>query len=172
MRLLLVLLISMIVRSCDLGTSLDNSTDQDGANKQGCVVATWYRIAYELADTLGRTKAVFKSGEDFIATLAITNLTRRGQIYAHTGPVMVFSVRSGDSTVTSSTDGLAWPQVVVLDTLRAGETLRYTWRGPNSEAKIPHVSLTPGAYTVVGEFTTMFGGKDVVDPDPIAFVIE
>ena len=172
MRLVCILVASMITRSCDLGHPPDESVEHGSAVSQGNCTTSGFQLTYHLTDTLGASKAVFKCGEDFLVKLAITNLTGQAKRFVFSGPVVVFSVRSVDSTVASSEDGLAWPQDVRLDTLEVAETLTFGWRGPNSIAKKPRLSLLPGSYTVAAEFKTAFGGQVVCDPKAVALLVE
>ena len=172
MRLLCILLASMITHSCDIGHPVDGPVQNGSPNGQGNCITSGFQLTYQIKDTLGSSKVVFKSGEDFVVTLGITNLTGQAQIFALGGPVVVFSVKSVDSTVASSMDGLAWPQNVLLDTLGVAETRTFGWRGPNTMAHKPRLSLAPGSYTVAAEFKTVFGGQDVCDPKAVALIVE
>jgi hypothetical protein len=147
-------------------------SDQGSTADEEDIDAAGFQVSYQLTDTSGVSKTSFKSGEDFLVTLAITNLTGEPQIHAHTGPVVIFSVLLGDSTIATSVDGLAWPQNVIVDTLGAAQTLTFRWPGPNSPARIPRRSLAPGYYTVAAVFRTVFGGHEVSDPKPLSLLVE
>ena len=172
MRALGILLVSLLIRSCDLGNTPEKVSDEGSiANNEDCITAG-FQLSYRLTDTNGVGKTTFKSGEDFLVTLAITNLSSEIQIIAHSGPIVIFSALSADSTIATSVDGLAWPQNVILDTLGVAETLTFRWQGPNSVARIPRRSFAPGYYTVAAGFRTVFGGHEVCDPKPLNLLVE
>jgi hypothetical protein len=172
MKSLGILLVSLLLCSCDLGNTPERAPDHGSTVNDEQLVTLDFELSYRLTDTSGVEKTKFRSGEDFLVTLAITNLTREPQIYAHTGPVVIFSVLLGDSTIATSVDGLAWPQNVIVDTLGVAQTLTFLWRGPNSPARIPRRSLAPGYYTVAAVFRTVFGGHEVSDPKPLSLLVE
>ena len=172
MRALSILLVSLLICSCDLGDTPERvSGEGSSANNEDCITAG-FQLSYGLTDTNGVGKTTFKSGEDFLVTLALTNRTAEIQVFARSGPIVVFSVLSADSTIATSVDGLAWPQVVILDTLGVAETRTFRWRGPNSPARIPRRSLAPGYYAVAASFRTVFGGHDVCDPKALDLLVQ
>ncbi len=161
MKGLCILLASLLICSCDLGKTPE----------EGCVTAG-YKLNCWLTDTNGVGKATFKSGEDFVVTLAITNMTGEIQVITHTGPVVIFSVLSADSTVATSVDGFSFPQNVIFDTLGVAETLTFPWKGPNSGARIPRRSLAPGYYKIAAEIGGVFGSHTVCAPRPLNLSVE
>ncbi len=172
MKPLCIVLGSLLLCSCDLGHTPDMVSDRGSTPGGKDTDAAGFQVHYQLTDTGGVSKTSFKSGEDFLVSLAITNVSGEPQIYAHSGPVVIFSVLSGDSTIATSVDGLAWPQNVIVDTLGVAQTLRFRWRGPNSVARIPGRTLVPGSYTVAAVFHTVFGGHEVPDPKPLNLLVE
>ena len=159
MRTILILLLSALIgRSCDSG--VETVTDQ------GKMVTS-----FALADTNGLTQSTFRFGDKFDFKFSITNLTKSEQVYALTGPSVVFEILSGDSILATSVDGEAWILSVDHRSIPSGGSEQVTWRGPKPRGGNPYFVLNPGGY--IARVNLRYGFTNVKAPIPpvIPFVV-
>ena len=101
----------------------------------------------------------------------ISNSTGKNQTYHHTGPQVTFEIIQGDSTIATSVDGLAWPQVVLAGAIENGNSEIYSWKAPNSLARDPAITLLPGTYTARAVMHYSFVEVGAEPISPITFTV-
>ncbi len=126
---------------------------------------------FALFDTTGRHTSQFHAGEDFVMKFDLVNHTGKDLTYYYTEPPVIFEILLGDSILSSSIDGLAFPQNVNSGTVRQGALFEMSWRAPNSIARNPHIMLTPGAYLARVRHESLFYNFYLVQTDPIPFTV-
>ncbi len=127
---------------------------------------------FTLMDTTGREARTFRSGGNFDFSFAITNTTDQPITYhkGDSGPVASFRILKGDSVVATSLDGYVFLMIAITGHLQPGQSLRESWRAPNTPARNPKIVLQPGSY----EARLSFVGFDEVKvklASPIMFSI-
>jgi hypothetical protein len=127
--------------------------------------------AFRLADTTGIPSAIFHTGRSMDMSCVLSNPSNVDVVYHEPSPAVVFRIASGDSTIASSTDGLAFPQVIVTGTLTSGKSFSFTWRGPNTAGRNPQISLPPGNYTARATLKIAFDNAIVTPPVDIGFTV-
>jgi hypothetical protein len=148
----IVLICVLIGRSCDSGV--------EPAVPQGEIKTT-----FSLADTLGSPRTMFHISDRFDFKFSITNLTPKAQTFHITGPMVIFEIRQGDSTLATSVDGLAWIMVYMTGSIPSGGSESQAWRGPKPPGGDPAFGLTPGHYSARARLRYEFG--DVrISPTP------
>ncbi len=108
-------------------------------------------VNFSLSKLDGTPGETFRSGEQFIVRLAITNLTGETRSYSYTPPNSVFRISHGDSVMITSVDGYAFPQVVLGVSIKPGETATYQWLAPTSGTYPQGIILPPGRYQATGQ---------------------
>lgn len=104
---------------------------------------------FSLTDTLGREISTFHSGEDFILSVSLINSLDDTVFYTrpNSGPLVTFSILSGDSTISSSTDGWDFLCVIIPAYIAPGDTESVSWMAPASLLLYPEFTLEPGFYS-------------------------
>jgi hypothetical protein len=127
---------------------------------------------FSLTNDSGVPTNVFKTGESFDLTCQVHNGGAVDKIYVHTGPSLFFEIWRADSVIVSSIEGLAWIQVVLVDTLGAGKTDIYHWRAPWTPARQTPLILPPGSYRA--HVVAHYGFTDgfLLRPADIPFTVE
>ncbi|HTY57870.1 MAG TPA: hypothetical protein VMF59_03595, partial [Bacteroidota bacterium] len=97
--------------------------------------------SFRLADTTGVPSTAFHAGESIDMTCVVSNTSNVDVVYHQPSPAILFRIGRGDSTIASSTDGLAFPLVIVNGILTSGNSITDIWRGPNTRGRIPPITL-------------------------------
>jgi len=126
---------------------------------------------FKLYDTNGVEKTIFSSGDDFEIRFFIANLSGRDLSYHYTGIPVTFEIQQNDSIVATSVDGLAFPQVILGDEVKNGETYKASWIAPNSPAREPKISLPVGNYKALVKHYGFFDKFHIKESTPIEFLI-
>ena len=102
-----------------------------------------------ITDTTGVVATLFKTGDNFDMYFTIINQTNYDYQYSYSGIRVVFEIRQGDSLISSSIDGLAWPASVEKGNFKKGVKYTFKWRAPNSPLNSQlgtDTILNPGQY--------------------------
>jgi hypothetical protein len=160
--LVMILLLTSLV-GCDLEQP---ELRKDPGGERGNITAD-----FRLRDTLGRESYVFRSGDEFILRLVLSNQTSQPQGFSFTPPAVNFEIQSGDSLVCTSVDGLVFPQVVLRDSIEARGTLTEQWRATKTTARPGGIALEPGQYTARAWIGCAFDSFGVLPPRTASFAI-
>ena len=170
LRSLASVLLLLFVDGCDLGVPGSELHDTPQSNPRE-IESSGFLITFAVTDTLEQFTTTLGAGEHFYVHLSITNQTGYDQVYYHSGPIAFLEIWQGDSLVISNVYGLAWPAVVLRDTIGHQQTLTFRWRAPNPVVPWHRVYLNPGLYSAKASIHTLFGGREVPDPMPIEFTV-
>ena len=153
------LFVTLLVNACSSPTSSNTGN--------GSLTAT-----FTLTDTTGKRVDQLHSGEAFVLSFMLINITK-DTLISHNmfmQPV-IFSILENDSTVATSIDGMVFQQWMVDWHIAPGDSLQLKWKAPAPLA-FPNwkVVLRPGTYTATVAFPNFQQGK--VNPvSPIIFSI-
>ncbi len=155
-RLTFLLAFAMVLLpSCDPGTS----PDADGVS-----------VDFTLINVSGWRSTAFTIGDTIIVHFGLTNTSDGPLTYHYTGIPVVLKIKSGDSVVATSVDGLLFAQVVLGGVLASGQSMTYDWRGPNTPWNSQSIVLEPGIYHAEAD-GGVFGRISSSKPVPIQFVV-
>jgi hypothetical protein len=128
-------------------------------------------VLFTLADTSGGPRTVFHAGEPIDMRCVVVNSSATDIPDYYPYPLFVFRVIQSDTMFASSTDGLAFPAIVVRGIFKGGDTVSGTWRAPNTSAKMPRISLPPGSFAARARINIRFENASVDTPADIPFTV-
>jgi hypothetical protein len=126
---------------------------------------------FKLYDSNGVEKTTFKSGDDFEMRFSLVNLSGRDLSYHYTGIPVFFEIHQNDSIIATSVDGLSFPQVILGDEVKNGETFSDNWVAPNSSARDPKLILPAGNYKAYIKHYGFFDNVKLKESSPVEFMI-
>jgi hypothetical protein len=165
---------ALLFAECDrLNPALSGGggTSDNGIINDNGGVNSGLSVVFGLYDTTGRAASSFHAGESLDMSCVMTNTSRTDLAIQYPYPTIAFSILQNGVVIASSTDGYAFPMVVVRGTLKAGGTISGTWRGPNTQARIPKISLSPGTYTARVTIHVFFENASLKAPADIPFSV-
>jgi len=123
---------------------------------------------FALQDSTGAERLSFRSGERIDFTYSVVNMT--GQL-AHwakgdSRPMSRFTINRGDSLVRDGFYGLAFLQMPEKGDLRAGDSVRVSWRGISSQNPLP-----PAHYVTFADPQFIFTDLGFLETQKFAFDI-
>ena len=119
---------------------------------------------FAIKDKFDQEVTSFVSGEEITFVIEVKNNTNTEVTYFVTGPGYQFMVKKGQTVVWSSSDGLAFAQVVTGREIAARDTLRLTakWSGTDNAGN----AVVGGTYEVVPELVFFVDNKRIESPKP------
>ncbi|MGD8782734.1 MAG: hypothetical protein PVH88_27735 [Ignavibacteria bacterium] len=128
-------------------------------------------IQFSLHNTGGDETTVFKSGEDIEMRFFITNMSGKDLSYHYTGVPLIYEIYNSDTVFATSIDGLVFPQVVIGNEIKYGETYQSKWLGPNAPYREPQIQLPVGKYKAYVKHGSFFDDYQIKETSAIEFTI-
>jgi len=126
--------------------------------------------SFSTTDTLGNPSIYFRTGTPFYLIFKMTNKTGIDQNYTWTEPISEIYITRNDTIISRQYAGLAWPQVVRRDVLKADSTLTNRWLGPfNPLSSV--AALMPGNYVADVSINARFDNVEIERPQRIQITI-
>ncbi len=113
---------------------------------------------FSMTDTAGQISTHFRSGQSFLLSFTLTNVSADTFACLYVGPEFSFGVFRQDTIVTRSY-GCEISLYPHPDTLRPGEFRKATWKGPTPVCPPNHIVLPAGIYQARVDFPVFANAK-------------
>lgn len=171
--ILLIIVFLVIVSGCFFIDPIENDDTE----------ITEYEQYFYISDTLGNTDVNILSGQSFLLNYGLINNSDDTLKYymGDACPPIVFIIYKDGVRVASSIDGFSFIQIPYAYYLLSGDTLKATWKAPETPAGDSSKILSPGDYEAGIEYPVFEFGKEIdtiqniqftVDPNPDLVVPE
>ncbi len=160
-RLFFVAVIPVIILSCER----HNPVASEPADLGGV------SAIFSLKDTTGLPLTQFHTGQSIDMTCTIRNASSSDEVFYQPSPSVIFRIAGTGGTISTSADSMMFPQAIAIRTLSAGDSISFTWRGPNNSGRIQKVTLPPGTYAAQAVMRISFQSAAVNAPGDIQFTV-
>lgn len=161
MRKLLIIILLFIFVSC--------------VNENEEITESDLNTTLTIKDIEGKTKTIFKSGEEFLVEFKMLNKSNTILKYSTSSPIVSFSIYKDGENIANSYDYYAYILDIVEGKLYPNNILKESWKGPNTDARIGEnkkILLEKGDYVLKVNHPIKINNKVVKKNCELVFYIQ